>query len=508
MNIIVADDEQIILKWMKKNIEELPGDNRVLGICTNGKQVLNYCLDQKVDVLFTDIRMPVMGGIELLQKLVDNHVMPYTIILSAHDDFSYARDCFKLGVREFLLKSEITKEKLEKCIRTAAAHLKSAQMEEPVELSEEEQWEAILGEYFCQEEERFPGDIKEQWNTLCRIKGEFLVIKIAGFSRTFQAQRFRELASFLFQEEDLTFYCVPKADKEIVILSECPHESVKRFVIRLYHVLESFGYRDIRMSASDRGQTSEGLETAYLQTEEVFRYQSFYKQYGGMDYVSMKSQVDAAGRELKDGFRNLEEKIDAQNWKELVLGVRELFLLIKTVKPAVLEARQFVLNYLFHIYWNYLAEEKEDNFSVSTFIELSSCTDIGNLEERSIGQTEQFIAMLEEKQHFYSEPVREMIRYMEGRYETAISLDELSSHVHMNRSYVSHLFKKETGINIYQYLLELRLDEAKLLLMDSKYSIQEVCRRVGISDSAYFSKLFKKHVGTSPLEFRKAKNKR
>ena len=65
MNIVIADDEEIILKWMKKNIEALSPENHVIASCINGMQVLNCCLNGSVDVLFTDIRMPVMDGFAL-----------------------------------------------------------------------------------------------------------------------------------------------------------------------------------------------------------------------------------------------------------------------------------------------------------------------------------------------------------------------------------------------------------------------------------------------------------
>ena len=142
MNIVIADDEQIILKWMKKNIEELSPHYHVTGIYSNGKQVLDWCLKEKVDVLFTDIRMPVMDGMELLKALGENQPIPYTIILSAYDDFSYARECFKLGVKEFLLKSEITREELEKCLRTAREYLRNPG--EKKEESSSEQMEDML----------------------------------------------------------------------------------------------------------------------------------------------------------------------------------------------------------------------------------------------------------------------------------------------------------------------------------------------------------------------------
>ncbi len=55
VNIVIADDEEIILKWMKKNIEMIFPEHNVIETCSNGKQVLNCCFNKKVDVLFTDI---------------------------------------------------------------------------------------------------------------------------------------------------------------------------------------------------------------------------------------------------------------------------------------------------------------------------------------------------------------------------------------------------------------------------------------------------------------------
>lgn len=488
---------------MKKNIEELNPDHHVFRTCTNGKQVLECCLEQQVDVLFTDIRMPVMGGIELLQKLADNQALPYTIILSAHDDFSYARDCFKLGVREFLLKSEITKEILEQCLKTAALYLESIRTEEQGALSKAEQWEGILWKYFQKPDAFTVDEIKQQWKDFCEIEGDFLVIRIESSSKAFCEERFREMASFLFQEEDLRFYCISNAEKELAILSECPHESVNRFVVRLYQVLASFGYEEIRINASDRGHTWEELKSAYLQAEEVLEYQSFYLQYGAADYTAVRESKDAAGEELEQMFKSLEEQIFSRQWEEAEPELKKLFLFMRTARPSVSAVKQVILNYLFDICWDCQEEEKRIHFSIRIFTEFCNCPDIDVLEKKFMDHMEQFASMREKKNPLYSEPVHGMIRYMEEHYEAAISLEELANYVHMNRSYVSHLFKKETGVNIYQYLLTFRMEKAKLLLLDHKNSVQQICRQIGIPDSAYFSKLFKKHVGMSPLEFRK-----
>ena len=125
MKVVIADDEEIILKWMKKNIEVLFPECQVVATCTNGSQALACCREWKPDLLFTDIRMPVMDGMELVSQLKKEGMAPYTVILSAYDDFSYAREAMKLGVKDFLLKSEITKEELCSCIQKAENSLKS-----------------------------------------------------------------------------------------------------------------------------------------------------------------------------------------------------------------------------------------------------------------------------------------------------------------------------------------------------------------------------------------------
>ena len=76
MKILIVDDETIIVRWLK-NIEELSDNYQVVECCRNGQQALDYCMKHTVDVLFVDIRMPIMNGMELLQKLNDNNISIY-----------------------------------------------------------------------------------------------------------------------------------------------------------------------------------------------------------------------------------------------------------------------------------------------------------------------------------------------------------------------------------------------------------------------------------------------
>lgn len=503
MNIVIADDEEIILKWMKRSIEALSPENHVVEICSNGKQALNCCMNQKIDVLFTDIRMPIMDGMELLKKLNDNRVLPYTIILSAYDDFSYARDCFKLGVKEFLLKSEITREELEKCLQIVEKEMENVHGDMDNPLSGREQFQNLLQKNFRDEEAVSKSTLKQYWDEFCDIKEKFIVLTLHSFSKNIHQEHCKEIAAFLFQEEGLKFYCIQQSEKKIIILAESPGENLSVFSSKLYNGFASFGYREISINVSRNGCSYEELNAMHVCAEEVFFYQAFYEKFGGVDYETMTNRQSRIYPQMEQQFKEIEEMLNARKWNEIVEKMQYIFVFIRENMPTIPVVRRLVLNFLLNVYWNCLDEKHREGISIDSLISMSNRPELEQLERLTLEQTELFMTQLIGKQSVYSDAVWSIIQYIETYYADTISLEELANHVHMNRSYISHLFKKETGENINNFLLNFRLKKAKELLVGRKCSIQQICYEIGIPDSAYFSKVFKKTIGVSPLEFRK-----
>lgn len=95
------------------------------------------------------------------------------------------------------------------------------------------------------------------------------------------------------------------------------------------------------------------------------------------------------------------------------------------------------------------------------------------------------------------------IRFIEQNYYLDIDVDMLCEHVNYSRSYLSRSFRSETGMTIPEYITRIRIQNAVTLLKTSKMSIKEVAISVGMKDSFYFSKVFKKMIGETPREFRK-----
>jgi len=103
----------------------------------------------------------------------------------------------------------------------------------------------------------------------------------------------------------------------------------------------------------------------------------------------------------------------------------------------------------------------------------------------------------------YSPPVQKAILHINNHLNGDLSLKSLSSTQNMNASYLSALFKKETGQTVTDYVNQMRVHQAERLLGTTKLQIQTVAQHCGISDVNYFSKIFKKYTGKSPIQYRK-----
>lgn len=99
--------------------------------------------------------------------------------------------------------------------------------------------------------------------------------------------------------------------------------------------------------------------------------------------------------------------------------------------------------------------------------------------------------------------VYRILDYINEHYAEPLTLEKISSEFFISQSNLSHCFKKETGLSPMQYMMQRRIGEAQSLLVETSTAIQDIEYRLGFSDSAHFSKMFKKYVGVTPKEYRK-----
>lgn len=122
MRILIVEDDRITRQWLKNQIEKLKEDYYVI-VFSNGRQAFNYLMGHQVDIIFVDVRMPVMDGLELIRELENHANSAYKIVLSTVHEAAYAARAMELGANRHILKSEITKDSLEKILSRARAYL-------------------------------------------------------------------------------------------------------------------------------------------------------------------------------------------------------------------------------------------------------------------------------------------------------------------------------------------------------------------------------------------------
>ena len=129
-----------------------------------------------------------------------------------------------------------------------------------------------------------------------------------------------------------------------------------------------------------------------------------------------------------------------------------------------------------------------------------------SLEELSVwlnGIMHRFIAYsFDFAQVKHSNVVYKVMEYVKANYNQKISLDDIARHVYLSRSYLSSIFKEETGESLFSYINRIRIEKSKMYLLDNAVSLVDISSLCGFDDQSYFTKVFKKATGVSPKKYR------
>lgn len=120
---MIVDDEYPARNMLELLIDWQENDFQIIAKAENGKQALALYEKEKPDLIITDIQMPVMDGIELIEEIRKRNPDQYIVVLSCHESFRYAQQAIRLGVKDYLIKDMLTESQLENCLSHTAQHL-------------------------------------------------------------------------------------------------------------------------------------------------------------------------------------------------------------------------------------------------------------------------------------------------------------------------------------------------------------------------------------------------
>lgn len=483
-SIFVVDDEIPILEWLTMCVHAFDPTIQVSTFC-NGEEALSAISRQRPDLVITDVAMPKMNGIDLLESIKQNNTSPDVIIMSGHQDFEYARASLKFGAVDYILKSEINQKSifaLLQKIRQSRAR-KSRTMPDGSDVIQNQ----VLKTAYLKKllSENIPCTLEDlRANSIRLQNAPFFVIVLSNHEEAISAldgikSPAMEQREWIQLENILVF-----------VANTSDSTAPEQLVYALQQILgdcTSIGYSPLYPSIQYLPQA--------VRQARTMRDCQFFK----ADHVTTAPLPEEACKKIN--LRLFELYSDVVNQYK-VLGSDSLHSGVQEFMQYIKQLQCYDVEYIKKTACRMLEGIYHHTEDSALSIEAQKSKVYG---AKSIHELEDVLLKLCEKippRHHYSESIEKVIAYLHTHYQQQLSLCDVASHIHLSEEYLSRLFRKEVGKTFTDYLNAFRMQEAMRLLKSTNLRISDVCEAVGISNSKYFSLLFKKYFGISPSQTR------
>ena len=529
--VILADDEEQILESIRKSIDWEAFGMEVVETFLNGRDVMEFLETQEADILLTDIRMPFMDGLELAKNVREQYPQMKVIIISGYGDFNYAKEAMSYQVADYILKPVNAKE-MGGVLEKVREGLEREMMEKQNFQRLEKQYRENLP--FIRENllnRMTMGDVNRETlnrelenceisirNASCWTVVLLQVDRIEGqhfeeskmdetYASVYLCNLVRESCRNLYSYE--FFYS--RLGQCIIFGMKAP-EQIGRILMRLSGVARESRRVMGVCPAIGVGKIKTDLMEAKESFEEA-REALLYRRVWGDGAVMYMEDVEISGNSIV----LFEEESREALFSACKFGTKEeICQALKRLRSS-LERQDMshaayqtwfisVLNALLLFCRQYTGVMEEifggnpDCMSI-----LNRYGDIHSgfmwLEEKCLSLGVYFTKEREKKASSIIEIAQKYIQQEFGNPE--ISLEKVAMEIGLTPSYFSSVFKKETGEAFVEYLTRLRLEEAMRMLKKTDEKIHVISEKTGYSDAGYFSYVFKKKYGVSPLQYRR-----
>ena len=484
ITIVVADDEKVIRAGLKKMLIDSIAVSLNIIEARNGKEALSICEEKHPDILITDIRMPIMDGVELMKALSTKDIKPKIIVLSGFDDFSYAKVAIQSGASTYILKP-VDKKELINSVNSAISDSRRGEKER-----NEQTLRSIVDS----------GRIVSS-SGLVELAGKkgYFCVSIYGKDGLPEFENALGFRQFYVLEERSNFVCIvlPKEGKNF----EYDKSLLDYYTIGVSNVAKNLSVlRSLR-----KNSFIAALECFFDEDGHIIGK----KRHGLFKY-------DAANRpedfyEVDQIYERMVAKLDIATTEEIQASVNEIFNIFKKSAGVNAEILYYLYNEIItNLFFKFPGYSDTDMYLHMKGIMIESIFEYNNLAEWSssiVDYTVYLTALLKQNTKEISY-IKEAIEYIKTNFTKNINMAMVANHVSVNYTWFSEQFKQHTGINFNEYLKRLRLEESKRLLEKGCYKVYEVASRSGFGDVKYFMKMFRESTGMSPTEWknRHAKN--
>ncbi|MEK3725015.1 response regulator [Paenibacillus sp. FSL H8-0034] len=534
MKAIIVDDEKHVRQAIKLLVpwEELGID--LIYEAHDGQEATELITLHKPQIIFTDMMMPLMDGLKLLEWLQTHHPSGKTIVISGFDDFQLVRHTVQYGGLDYILKP-IDAEQLEAAVRKAAQCWqqeeaeRQRQQQRNIEMNQIRPvyWDKVLSNFIMEphgfeaaaealsQEFGLDRDMKE-----CRLAIISLETISGSLKRKFQSNLdllFFSLTNicneFLQQKPPQGIaYRYWNSEDEIIVLLYGAHAGEELLNDIANGIWTAFkGNLDIGMSPVHPFPA--GLPFAYKQAKTALRHRNLLRKDNQLHVYQEQTAVQHPALVFTDYAEPIHLSVRSGSAVEIGKAVQGWIQAIGKLSTISIEELEHwrheytVLRSRWLIEW-FGDRQPEFMIDASRSDFVLPLDDEGKLslslwQEQLTDSLTQLSNQMLEHQQQDNNAIFEIAKYIQNHYHQDITLIEIAQHFYLSREYISRKFKQQFQINVSDYITQLRVDKAKLLLLNPHLKIAQIAGMVGYDDEKYFSKVFKKWIGLSPNEYRK-----
>ena len=510
--ILIVDDEPMIIHGLCRQINWESYSLELAGTADSGESALSIIKQKTIDILFTDIRMPKMDGLNLISAAKQHNPFLRSVVISSHSEFDYVKKALLLGVENYLLKP-IDQRELDKTLEKTIDNLNRDRISASKDAPDSSDFRNnILDRWVngaIQDYELFERAELLHINLSAR-QYQVCVIDIIDFNTASQkllyVQALLEKYRNSFPPALEGEFFIDRFSRVVTVFYgnelEKRHDELEQFLNKIITDSQERGMRifactgpasdSIENVAHDYSDAVEFLNCRFIDTgSSCIFYGEYLQEFNSfgcgpllIQFAKALTEEDAAktsaiAKKLLDSFSGAAFKIV----KKCMIPV--LILLVRHMNES-----------------GHTSEMLPSN-ATTGFAALNSIDSMEDLDvwfADIIGQTLEVMDKRKQTLHLLVQGTLDIVR--KDYHNTELSLNTIAADFKVSSAYLGQLFREETGKYYNDYITETRLQASRMLLLETDLKIGEILYRIGMSNQSYFNRVFKKAYGMSPLSFR------
>jgi two-component system response regulator YesN len=503
--VFLVDDEPFIIEGLYDLVKWPDYGMEIVGHAINGALALEAMEGLDLDILITDISMPVMGGLSLIPQAQKRYPDLKVIILSGYNEFDYLKEGMRLGIENYLLKP-INIVEMKATLANVAAKLNEGRTDKLLQeygmdvMRENTLYRYITGQIEPQEFSERAGmmgfDLEQPY---------VLVAVVASLQPVQQVMdKLTELIRPLSERGRLYLF----KDREgylVLLWTLGDAEGERALAVQQArdwsHILAEQGGA-VQIALGGAVQHPGEAKESYLQAQRALEYFVLYPD----ETVIDSRELPASESRQMPPYINWDEYtklIMAKDADELTARIANDYKKLQAesgMTPEALRSITVELLIRFKMELQAIKKTKEPELIRNHLQRVYNAAAIGQLAELVMDTAARTVESL--TSDLKSPVIQQVLLHVQEAYASDLSLKLLGAQYHIHPVYLGQLFHRETGETFTDYINHYRIEKSKELLRTTHLKVHEIARQVGYWETGYFYKQFKKHVGISPTDYK------